>query len=230
MTTELAPKPQDPEIKPEPSQSIDPTNLPESEIDSKSLDEIQILYNQLQEKFKIVFTESNRLFENERNQRKTLAYYQRRNQAILDILEKFEEEEENEENGTKDDDTSKEIENNRIKQIISKVPRLKNTLSKLIDSDQFKPDSNTLLNLYLIEKIPDLVNDEFISLEINPQSADLWCNKNTPFINGDYKPITLETLNNFNEYSGTKFDLGVDGKLIITPQAASSSSKKRRRK
>ncbi|KAI5954496.1 hypothetical protein KGF54_002271 [Candida jiufengensis] len=226
MTEELTPQPIELKIKQEPTQQQDLINIPDSEIDSKSLDEITILYSQLQEKFKTVATSLNTTFENEKNQRKTLAYYQRRNQAILDILEKFEDEIPQETNGNID---SNEIEIDRLNQIISKVPRLKNTLSKITTKEE-KLDSNTLLNLYLIEKIPDLINDEFISFEINPQSADVWCNQNTPFINGDFKPMTLKSLENFNEYNGTKFDLGVDGKLIVTPQAASSSTKKRRRR
>ncbi|KAI5970844.1 hypothetical protein CANMA_000004 [Candida margitis] len=225
------------------------------EINSMPFDELQQLYHTLQDRFKTVSTELATTYEEEQNQRKTLAYYQRRNQAILNILEHLEDNNTINNNMPIDDTASAVAQ--RIKRIVDKVPRLARLLSPLThqhhnlssssttssSSSNIPISSNTLLNAYLMEHIPDLIDDDLSSIEINPQSIESWCRRNynnsnrnhnssnTSLVSGTTaKPITIQMLNRLNEYNGVEFDLGIDGKLIVTPQAASSSSKKRRRK
>ncbi|CCG23045.1 hypothetical protein CORT_0D01970 [Candida orthopsilosis Co 90-125] len=223
-----------PQIKQEVGHSTESTtpNQPDDEIDSMPFDELQQLYHTLQDRFKAVSTELSKTYEEEQNQRKTLSYYQRRNQAILNILEYLEDA------TTANGNASDSFDTARVKQIVEKVPRLAKKLSPLIQdaSPSNTPiSSSLLLNAYLMDHIPDLIDDDLASIEINPQSIESWCRRNqatisTNLVPGGIKPVTIEMLKRLNEYNGVEFDLGVDGKLIVTPQATSSSSKKRRRR
>ncbi|KAI3405962.1 hypothetical protein KGF56_001181 [Candida oxycetoniae] len=197
------------------------------EIDDKSFEEIQELYIQLQDLFKKKSLELEKTFEEEKAQRMTLAYYLRRNQALLNILLTQADEQ--------DHYISTKDQNQRINKIVQTVPRLSNKLKPLlsesIDTSSLNP--NYLINLYLSEKIPELINDDLIQLELNPQGTDAWCRRNYPnLINAHNKPITIDQLNQLNheQYTGVEFDLGIDGKLVLSPMATSSTSKKRRRK
>lgn len=214
----------------------------EDDIDTMPFDELQQLYHTLQDRFKTVSSELSKTYEEEQNQRKTLSYYQRRNQAILNVLECFENT--STLTTTNNNTTSTPLDTfdaDRIRRIVAKVPRLAKTLSPLMQQHQQQEaspsnipiSSNLLLNAYLIENVPDLIDDDLTSIEINPQSIESWCRRNqhtigTSLVTGASKPVTIKMLKRLNEYSGVEFDLGVDGKLVVTPQAASSSSKKRR--
>lgn len=208
----------------------------DDEIDTMPFEELQQLYQDLQNQFKTASLQLSKAFEEERNQRKTLSYYERRNQAILNILECIEE---NSNNSTSNShETTDPFDTERIRRIVEKAPRLAKTLSPLTTHRQFSNvpiSSNLYLIAYLMDHIPDLIDDDLTSIEINPQSIESWCRRNrhsiaANLVSGASKPITIEMLKRLNEYNGVEFDLGIDGKLIVTPQAASSSSKKRRRK
>ncbi|KAI5949723.1 hypothetical protein KGF57_004546 [Candida theae] len=225
-------------IKQEPTPNANATPAStdnDDEIDSMPFEELQQLYHTLQEQFKVASSQLSSTFENEQSQRKTLSYFERRNQAILNILEHLEDN-----STTNDNFTSPNLfDTERINRIVEKVPRLAKTLSPLTQHPQLFANvaipCNLLLNAYLIENIPDIINDDLTSIEINPQSIEAWCRRNrqsvtTNLVPGASKPVTLEMLKRLNVYNGVEFDLGIDGKMIVTPQAASSSSKKRKRK
>ncbi|EDK45144.1 hypothetical protein LELG_03323 [Lodderomyces elongisporus NRRL YB-4239] len=212
-------------------------------VNSKTLEELQDLFSLLQEQFKASSAKLEKTRKQEQYQRTTMAYYQRRNDALLNILD---------ESGLESQthlDTDYKIPNDdekrRIDLIIERVPRIAKTLkplaqdlgekgNKMTGSFTSKTiNSNHFINMYLLETIPDLADDDLMQLEVNPQEADSWCRRNLPnLVNAQNVPITLDQILQMNQgqYAGVDFDLGIDGKLVLSPMAANTTGRKRRRR
>lgn len=207
------PQQQDPKEKEE--DPIDPTAPPK---------DYPKIYEKLQDRFKKAYIKSQQLFEIERNQRQTLSYYHRRNQAILSLLAELE---------PIDAQTTNVIAPDRIRKIGEVAPRLKPILDPLVKLNSNKDDQpiskNHYLNLYLVEKIPDLINDDMISLEINPQEVESWCRRHYPnLVASKYKPFLIQSTGINSEYTGSDYPLLIDGNSKM-PASGSGSSKKKRK-
>ena len=207
------------------SDSIDSLDL-----DQQSSEELHKIYEIYQNRFKSSMKKSNKLFESLQNQTFTLSYYYRRNQSLLTVLDELEHEqqeegEEEEEDDIGDDDIGDDL-MERMKKIIERMPRCKNSLIPFIKLfENQKINKNELIDLYLLEKIPDLINDDLVKLQTNPQSIENWCIRNNPnLINLNYKPITIDNLQDYN--SGTEYLLNLNDDFLSNQ---SSSHRKKRK-
>lgn len=190
------------------------------------------IYEKYQERFRKAYAKSQELFEMERNQRLTMSYYHRRNQALLGLIAELEA-------GENDEITFPPIESDRIKKIMEVAPRLKSTLEPLIELQEKNNNQDDkskevrkshYLNLYHIEKIPDMINDDIIHAEINPQELEPWCRRHYPnLVSSKYKPLTIQTLSMNSEYTGTDFPLLIDGNSKLSISSSGSTKSKKRK-
>ena len=202
--------------------SID--NLDSIDLDQQSPEELHKIYQIYQKRFKLSIKKSNKLFESLRNQNTTLSYYQRRNQSFLTILQDIEQQQQEEEQKNKEDKGDELM--NRMKKIIEKMPRCKDSLIPFIELfENEKINKNKLIDLYVIEKIPDLINDDLVKLKTNPQNIENWCIRNNPnLINLNYKPLTIDNLQDYN--GGTEYLLNLNDDFLSNQ---SSSHRKKRK-
>lgn len=156
------------------------------------------LFEKYQERFYKVYSVSQKLFQNEVSQRETLSFYQRRNNALIDLLDKFE-------SGKQETTASPEILSNtdisRIENLISMNPKLQSILSPLlaIDDPLQQLKHTHKINLLINEAIPELINDDTSNFELNPQDIEPWVRRHYPnLIISKYKPISINA-NKFNE-------------------------------
>ncbi|CAI5756160.1 unnamed protein product [Candida verbasci] len=169
--------------------------------DDLTFEDLQKVYNQYQNKFKLAYSKSKRLFDSEKNQRLTLYYMHRRNQILLNILADSEGGELIE---------GRDINDEEIFHILNKLDdkSISSSFDELISKG--KIDKNLIFNLYLTEKIPDLINDDLINCEINPLNTENWCIRNlNNLVNLKHKPITIEDEEILDEYKGKDFNLGL---------------------
>lgn len=202
--------------------SID--NLDSIDLDQQSPEELHKIYEIYQKRFKSSIKKSNKLFESLRNQNTTLSYYQRRNQSLLTILQDIEQQQQEEEQKNKEDNGDELM--NRMKKIIEKMPRCKDSLIPFVELfENEKINKNKLIDLYVIEKIPDLINDDLVKLKTNPQNIENWCIRNNPnLINLNYKPLTIDNLQDYN--GGTEYLLNLNDDFLSNQ--TSSHRKKRK--
>lgn len=156
------------------------------------------LFEKYQERFYKVYSVSQKLFQNEVSQRETLSFYQRRNNALIDLLDKFE-------SGKQETTASPEILSNtdisRIENLISMNPKLQSILSPLLAIDDLLQQLKHThkINLLINEAIPELINDDTSNFELNPQDIEPWVRRHYPnLIISKYKPISINA-NKFNE-------------------------------
>lgn len=143
--------------------------------------DISKVYVKLQEEFFLKYNQSNQFHHQEKAQRKLLAFYQRRNNAILDILAEFSQGSDGTDLGLRIDNLLTLVEN----------PNVKKTLSKL-KVGEFSQDEAKLhkLNLLLLESISELEIDDLINLEKNPQDIEFWLRRSHPnLVLSRFRPI-----------------------------------------
>lgn len=132
------------------------------------------VYADLQEKYHLAYSRSQKLFVTEKAQRKTLYHYKRRINAILDLLA-------DSENETLPDPG---IDADRISAVIQKEPALEKHLSLVLkiaageDEKTIPLKPSSLIDLAVNEMIPELTNDELDTVEMNPQDTDMWTRRN----------------------------------------------------
>ncbi|EGW34025.1 uncharacterized protein SPAPADRAFT_133687 [Spathaspora passalidarum NRRL Y-27907] len=188
------------------------------------------IYEKYLDRYKKAYANSASLFNKEKNQRITLSYYIRRNNAILSILDQLEQQQQQQQQQQQSETTD---ESARIKKIIETAPRLAKVLDPLANLDDTTPISKKhLLNCILYEKVPDLINDDLINSEVNPQDMEAWCRRHYPnLVSSKYKPLNVQNSGVVNEYSGTDFPLvDNEGSSIdkLASNGASNPKKKRR--
>lgn len=141
--------------------------LPDTEPVLDTLGEIdyQATYKKLQKRFELILKASAALFDLENASRQTMAYYKRRNDAILDYLDTVEERKQ----ATLDKD--------RLDALVGQCPRIADTVLPIADLDNpdLKIHKKHYENLYMTEQISDLVNDDASPLEVDPTLAQWWC-------------------------------------------------------
>lgn len=141
--------------------------LPDTEPVLDPLGEIdyQATYNKLQQRFEVVLKASATLFDLENSSRQTLAYFKRRNDAILDYLDTVEERK------------LATLDKDRLDALVERCPRIADTVMPIADLDdpQLKIHKKHYENLYLTEQISDLINDDVSPLEVDPTLAQWWC-------------------------------------------------------
>ena len=171
------------------------------------------LFEKYQERFYKVYSVSQKIFQSEVSQRQALSFYQRRNNALIDLLDKFESKELV---APSTDQAPADGVNSRIENLIAMNPRLLEVLTPLLSIDdpkqQFKETHK--INLLINEAIPDLINDDMGNFELNPQDIEPWVRRHYPnLVISKYKPLTI---------SGNKFKETVD--------TGSTTTTKRKRK
>lgn len=161
------------------------SHKPEEEIDYNKI------YEGLQERFNKVYSISQKLFVTEKTQRQTMYYYKRRNDALLDLLSEMEEESET-------DDLPMTIDGDRISQIISDNPDLTEILTPILemasgqDPATIKMKESYNVDLAVVEAIPDIVNDELDTVEVNPQDTEMWTRRNyAHLVLSKFKPVEI---------------------------------------
>ncbi|RCK60572.1 hypothetical protein Cantr_07989 [Candida viswanathii] len=194
------------------------------DLDLQSPEELHALYEAYQARFKSSITQSQRLFESLRNQNFTLAYYHRRNQSLLTVLDELEDKKKELGDGTGDDLLD------RMQKVVEKMPRCKDALIPFIELfENGKVAKNELVNLYMLEKVPDLVNDDLVKLQTNPQSIENWCIRNNPnLINLNYKPITIDNLQDYN--GGTEYLLNLNDDFLTNQSSGNRKKRKLEKK
>lgn len=171
------------------------------------------LFEKYQERFYKVYSVSQKLFQNEVSQRQALSFYQRRNNALIDLLDKFESKEPV---SPTTDQVLADSDKSRIENLITMNPRLQEVLAPLlaIDDSQQQFKETHKINLLINEAIPDLINDDMGNFELNPQDIEPWVRRHYPnLVISKYKPLTI---------SGNKFKETVD--------TSSTTTTKRKRK
>ncbi|RCK63441.1 hypothetical protein Cantr_10122 [Candida viswanathii] len=194
------------------------------DLDLQSPEELHALYEGYQARFKSSITQSQRLFESLRNQNFTLAYYHRRNQSLLTVLDELEDKKKELGDGTCEDLLD------RMQRVVEKMPRCKDALIPFIELfENGKVAKNELVNLYMLEKVPDLVNDDLVKLQTNPQSIENWCIRNNPnLINLNYKPITIDNLQDYN--GGTEYLLNLNDDFLTSQSSGNRKKRKLEKK
>lgn len=167
-----------------------PENETKKEVEDveESLRNYPLLFESYQERFHQAYALSQKLFEMERQQRQTLNYYQRRNNALLDVLEEFEDGDENNIDALSDKDRM------RLENLINMNPRLKPTLETLlnIDDSEMQIRNTYNINLLINEIIPELAHDEVDNFELNPQDIELWVTRHCAHLAiSKYTPMNL---------------------------------------
>lgn len=169
---------------------LEPSVSSQQEIEEFEESDYSKIYEELQEKFNKVFAVSQKLFITDKTQRQTLYYYKRRNDAILDFLDEIDEE------LVADDpfDLSKD----RLDNLVSMSPDLAQILSPLQQiASNAAPDTVLVKELLhadlpVYEMIPDTVNDELDTVEVNPQDTDMWIRRNyTHLVISKFKPLEI---------------------------------------
>lgn len=167
----------------------EPSAVPEQQIDKFDESDYSKIYEDLQEKFNKAFALSQKLFITDKTQRQTLYYYKRRNDAILDFLTDV------------DDDGIEqlfEIDNERLANLVAMSPDLAQILSPLQQISSNEAPETVLLkelihaDLPVYEMIPDTVNDELDTVEVNPQDTDMWIRRNyAHLVISKFKPLEI---------------------------------------
>lgn len=157
-------------------------------------------YNKLmehyQDKFYKAYTKSQALWKAEKVQRQALYAYQRKVNAILDLLSSYEEDNAVCENAARIENLCASLENPTVRRMLRSLRDLRSTaeISNL-----------HRLNLYLTESIPDVVGDEVDHLEVNPQDAEAWVRRSYPhLVVSKFKPITVMSTSIQNTIEATQ--------------------------
>ncbi|KAK6202919.1 uncharacterized protein RJT21DRAFT_119011 [Scheffersomyces amazonensis] len=195
------------------------------------------LYQRYLERFKKVYAISQNLFNMERDQRQTLTFYQRRNHLLLKMLQEFEDA--NNHTIPSETEIISGKDRSRIENIAKISPRLQTVLAPLQQLLEDTPDAevvnqNYLLNLFLTEQIPELINDDLISLEANPQDSEIWTKRHYPHLQSiDFQPLDLPNQGLVHEYAGKDYKLGEqdkdDKKMIFGLNTSTSNGTKRKK-
>lgn len=145
------------------------------------------IFEKYQERFNQAYAISKKLFQTEKAQRQTLNYYYRRNNTLLDLLDKFETEQEQEE--------SFDIDPARVANIIELNPQLGQSLTPLLNlSDSQVVKKSYKVNLVVAENVPELVNDDLDVIEQNPQDTEPWVRRNySHLVVSKFKAIDVMT-------------------------------------
>lgn len=173
-------------------QATEPTTEPDVDHAAKDTKDYSKIFEKYQERFNKVYETSQQLFYSERAQRETLNYYQRRNNAILELLNKLEDNKDTAEI----DDILDDGDKIRIENILEMNPKLKPVLDPLLNLDQgtVQLKNSYKINLFLQESIPELASDDLDLIESNPQSSDTWIRRNHPnLVISKYKAIDLKS-------------------------------------
>lgn len=151
-------------------------------------------FKNLLERFKAGYEISQKLFLEEQDQRQTLAYYQRRNNALLEMLSKFESQ----------SNLPTSIDDTRINKIIEQSSRLSKILTPLINfNHETKIDRLHYVDVFINETIPEQINDDLSGIEINPQSLESWIqHQKFDLISKNMKPIDIPATGIHSEYIG----------------------------
>lgn len=180
--TQEAPLPSQPQVLPE---------------ELSELDDYTKLFQNYQDKFNKVHATSIELFDAEADQRQTLYYYQRRNNAILKLLQNQEAEKLD----------NPELDLQRIQNLIAQLPRVGRNLTQvtsiLSGVADVPIDRSHLLNLYVNESIPELLNDDLSSIEVNPQDINSWTRRNYPsLVESTFRPVYVPSEGLMSGYHG----------------------------
>lgn len=169
------------------SEASTPKKDPEVEVDeADETEDCAKLFEQYQERFNRAFAISQKLFITERAQRQTLKFYQRRNNALLDILTRVEDTP-SEEFGAADA--------TRIANLIDLNPKLKDSLEPLLHLDDASATvkASYPVSMLLHELIPELISDDLDIIETNPQESESWVRRNIPnLVISKFSPIELK--------------------------------------
>lgn len=178
------------------------TTLPQTSNNFKESKDYSKIFKKYQEKFDKVYSISQKLFLTEKAQRQTFHYYHRRNNALIDLIEKFDAKHPRESKNVisssiNNDEFISETDKSRIEKIIEINPRLKSTLTPLLSIDDSTKETifknSYKINLILNESIPELINDDLDIIETNPQDSDNWVKRNYPhLVISKYKSIDLK--------------------------------------
>ncbi|KAK6456408.1 uncharacterized protein RJT20DRAFT_44361 [Scheffersomyces xylosifermentans] len=226
------------------SKSSNSTSHPNSSNSTSSKDYPRI-YERYYEKFKKVYAQSNKLFELEKSQRQTLAYYQRKNNALLKLLDEFETAHGNQNLPDSLEEIFAGRDRSRLEAIVEQAPRLAASLGPLFqliggDDEEEVPDNKVevekhhLINLYINESIPDLINDDSISIQKNPQDPESWTRRHYPNLTTSrFKPVDFPINGLISEYVGHDYQIGADdhpkvAAPVTTSNGTTTRGKKRK--
>lgn len=177
-------------IAPKPIIENDEEGSQESQNVIKDNKDYSKIFEKYQERFRKVYAISQKLFMTERAQRQTFNHYQRRNNALMDLLNEVEQ-------PNNDQDILSDGDKLRLENLSELNPRLKNTLAPLLaiedPTKNIKIKNSYKVNMLLHEGVPELISDDLDLVENNPQDSDFWIRRNYPhLVISKYKPIDLK--------------------------------------
>lgn len=155
-------------------------------------------YRELQERLAAAESSAATLLDDTLSLHNTLAYYTRRNTAILRLLLSF---------GCTSSIPGRE----RIAAIAEKTPRLAQALEPalLIFNEDATVSSLHWLNLILTEGVAEMLQDDVGSIS-DPLSLASWASTRTTLIPGDYTPLHIPASGVNSSYSGNTWNLDVE--------------------
>lgn len=123
-------------------------------------------YKKLQQRFAVVEQTATTLFDTENASRQTLNYLKRRNNALLDFL------------ATVEPQSQAEGSFERLALLAQLCPRIADALEPILAMEDGGPiDKKYVENLFLEEKVADLINDDVSQLESDPTQPEAWCHR-----------------------------------------------------
>lgn len=174
--------------------SVAPVTSGETQPSTESEPEVDYskIYESLQERFNKVYSVSQKLFVTEKTQRQTMYHYKRRNDALLDLLNDLDN------NDAEDLDVPADLSAQRLSNIVSSRPELGNLLDPLLrmsrgdDAKTIKVKDSCNVDLAVSESIPDIVNDELDTVEVNPQDTEMWTRRNyAHLVVSKFRPVEI---------------------------------------
>lgn len=154
------------------------------------------IHEALLEEFNTAYEKSQTLVVTEKTQRQALYYYQRRNQALLDLLAEFDEDDSWLD---EDEDAFWKRSSERVEKIVEQDPLLQPSLQPVMDIASRTRDSiiflkrTARLDLAVAEMVPELHYDELDPVETNPQDIEMWTRRNySHLVTSKFRPFEIK--------------------------------------
>ncbi|KAJ9113295.1 hypothetical protein QFC19_000213 [Naganishia cerealis] len=152
-------------------QDAERQDLEEGHQEGDTSDYYALLEN-LQKQFNESYNVSVELFEAEQAQRQTMNFYQRRNNALLELLSNIESE---------PDTNILELTKNRIENMAQMNPALSLVLEPLMKEDVPLKHAHKI-NMFIHEGILEIPNEGLENYERNPQDLEPWACRHMPHL------------------------------------------------
>lgn len=179
-------------IKSEPDLKLDFLSISDEPRNAQGEVDYNRIYDDLQDKFNKVYSISQKLYITEKTQRQTMYHLKRRNDAILDLLTELKASE------TEVSEEPVDLDSDRLSAIMESKPELAQVLDPLLRMSKGEDAKNIQLkdsynvDLAVTESVPEIVNDELDTVEVNPQDTEMWTRRNyAHLVISKFRPVEI---------------------------------------